>query len=293
MRTDSYLALDSVGLHSVAYREWGDPDNPRVVVCVHGLTRNARDFDALAEALGAERRVVCVDMAGRGESEWLVRKEDYGYPLYVADAVTLLARVTAPVRRDGSGEAMESMIDWVGTSMGGLIGMMIAARAKSPIRRLVLNDVGPFIPKEALARIGEYVGRDPRFESLQKFEDHLRQIHAPFGHLTPEQWQHLALHSHRRFEDGRVGFRYDPSIALPFKSAEPKDVDLWPVWDQIRCPTLVLRGTVSDVVSRETAGEMQTRGPKAKLVEFPGIGHAPMLMSPEQIAPVREFLLNP
>ncbi len=293
MRTESYLALDSVGLHSVAYREWGDPDNPRVVVCVHGLTRNARDFDVLAEALSAERRVVCVDMAGRGDSDWLVRKEDYGYPLYVADAVALLARLTAPVRVPGSPVRLSPIIDWVGTSMGGIIGMMVAARGKSPIRRLVLNDVGPFISKEALARIGDYVGRDPRFDSLEQFEDHLRVIHAPFGPLTPEQWKRLALHSHRRFEDGRIGFRYDPAIALPFKSAEPRDVDLWPVWDQIRCPTLVLRGELSDVVSRETAREMQVRGAAPRLIEFPGIGHAPMLMSPEQIAPVREFLLAP
>lgn len=293
MRTESYIALDSVGLHSVAYREWGDPDNPYVVLCVHGLTRNARDFDVLAEALSPERRVVCVDMAGRGDSEWLARKEDYGYPLYVADAVALLARLTTPLRIPGSPARVSPVIDWVGTSMGGIIGMMIAARAKSPIRRLVLNDVGPFIPKEALARIGDYVGRDPRFESLEQFEDHLRTIHAPFGPLTPEQWKHLALHSHRRFEDGRIGFRYDPAIALPFKTAEPKDVDLWPLWDQIRCPTLVLRGETSDVVSRETAREMQARGPAARLLEFPGIGHAPMLMSPEQIAPVREFLLAP
>jgi pimeloyl-ACP methyl ester carboxylesterase len=293
VRTDSYLALDSVGLHSVVYREWGDPDNPKVVVCIHGLTRNARDFDFLAEALAGERRVVCVDMAGRGDSEWLARKEDYGYPLYVADAVALLARLTAPVRVPGSSARVPPVIDWVGTSMGGIIGMMIAARAKAPIRRLVLNDVGPFIPKEALTRIGDYVGRDPRFGSLEQFENHLRQIHAPFGPLTPEQWKHLALHSHRRFEDGRIGFRYDPAIALPFKSAEPKDVDLWPIWDQIRCPTLVLRGELSDVVSRETAREMEARGPAPRLVEFPGIGHAPMLMSPEQIAPVREFLLAP
>ncbi|HEX6829171.1 MAG TPA: alpha/beta hydrolase, partial [Burkholderiales bacterium] len=220
-------------------------------------------------------------------------------PVYVADSVALLARVTAPVFPGGLrglirrilGARKTPMVDWVGTSMGGLIGMMVAARTQSPIRRLVLNDVGPLIPKASLARIGEYVGRDPRFDSLESFEAHLRQIHAPFGPLTAEQWRHMARHSHRRFDDGSIGFHYDPAIALPFKSLALNDVDLWALWDQVKCPTLVLRGAESDLLSHETAREMQTRGPGAKVLEFPGVGHAPMLMSDDQIAPVREFLL--
>lgn len=300
MQTNSYVSLDSLGLHRLVYREWGDPDHRHVVVCVHGLTRSSRDFDYLARALSRDCRVVCLDVAGRGGSQWLAKKEDYGYPLYLADAVALLARVTAPVFPGGVrglvrrifGARKTPVVDWVGTSMGGLIGLMIAAREHSPIRRLVMNDVGPLIPKAAVVRISEYVGRDPRFDSLEAFEAHLRTIHAPFGPLTAEQWRHMALHSHRRLEDGSIGFHYDPAIALPFKSMVTADVDLWPLWDKVKCPTLVLRGADSDLLSHETAREMQTRGPGAKVVEFPGVGHAPALMSDDQISLVREFLLT-
>ena len=169
--------------------------------------------------------------------------------------------------------------------------MMIAARRHSPIRRLVLNDVGPRVPRAALARIGQYVGTDPRFDSLEGFEAHLREIHAQFGNLTPAQWRHLALHSHRRFEDGSFGFRYDPAIGLPFKNLPEDDLDLWAFWDQVKCPTLVLRGERSDLLLHETAQEMQLRGPGARVVEFSGVGHAPALMSADQIDAVHEFLL--
>lgn len=300
MQTYSYVGLDSVGLHRLSYREWGEPDHPHVVVCVHGLTRNSRDFDYFAQAMAKDCRVVCLDVAGRGGSEWLAKKEDYGYPLYVADSVTLLARVTTPVFPGGLrglvrrilGTRKTPIVDWVGTSMGGLIGMMIAARAQSPIRRLVMNDIGPLIPAAALVRIGEYVGRDLRFDSLESFEAQLRRIHAPFGPLTAGQWRHMAQHSHRRLDDGSFGFHYDPDIALPLKSLVPGDIDLWPMWEQVRCPTLVLRGADSDLLSHKTAREMQIRGPGARVVEFAGVGHAPMLMSGDQIAPVREFLLS-
>ena len=300
MQTYSYVGLDSVGLHRLSYREWGDPDHSHVVVCVHGLSRNSRDFDWFARAMAKDCRVVCLDVAGRGASEWLAHKEDYGYPLYVADSVALLARVTAPVFPGGVrglvrrilGARKTPIVDWVGTSMGGLIGMMVAAREQAPIRRLVMNDIGPLIPAAALARIGEYVGRDQRFDSLESFEANLRRIHATFGPLTAEQWRHMALHSHRRLDDGGFGFHYDPAVALPFKSLPVADIDLWGLWDKVKCPTLVLRGTDSDLLSHETARAMQSRGPGAKVLEFPGVGHAPMLMSADQIAPVREFLLS-
>jgi pimeloyl-ACP methyl ester carboxylesterase len=297
MKTVSYLGLDSVGLHRLAYREWGEEQHFHVVLCMHGLTRNGRDFDFLAEALSRDCRVICPDVAGRGESDWLPKKEDYGYAVYLGDAVALLARLMVPVpsrRLLGRllGRTRQPSIDWVGTSMGGLIGMMIAARANSPIRRLVLNDVGPLVPRAALSRLGEYVGKDPRFESLEAFEAYLRRISAPFGPLTPAQWRHLALHSHKRFDDGSYGFRYDPGIATPFQSMVIADVNLWPLWDQIRCPTLVLRGAESDLLLHETAREMQGRGPGAQLIEFAGVGHAPALMSAEQIEAVRNFLLT-
>jgi pimeloyl-ACP methyl ester carboxylesterase len=278
MRACELRCLGPHGFHRMAYCEWGDAANPRVVLCVHGLTRNGRDFDDLAQALAPHLRVVCPDIAGRGSSEWLSHKPDYGYPLYLADMAALIARTGA------------ERVDWVGTSMGGLVGMMLAAQAGSPIRRLLVNDIGPFIPKAALERLAAYVGKAPRFATLDEFERYLRTVMAPFGPLTDQQWRHLAEHSSRRYADGNFGARYDPAIGDAF-AGELHDVVLWPVWDAIPCPTLVLRGKESDLLMRETAEEMTRRGPKARLVEFDRIGHAPALMAEDQIAVVREFLL--
>ena len=265
------------GFHRLNYYEWGDPGNSRVVICVHGLTRNGRDFDDLARALAPEYRVLCPDVAGRGKSEWLTHKEDYGYPLYCSDMAALVARSGAQT------------VDWVGTSMGGLIGMFLAAQPQSPLRRLVMNDVGPFIPKASLERLGNYVGKDPRYASFDEFEQYIRTVSAPFGPLTDAQWRHLTQTNARQDNEGRWGPNYDPALGLAFRGA-PADVVLWPFWDQVRCPTLLLRGADSDLLLAQTAQEMTRRGPKAKLVEFAGIGHAPMLMQREQIAAVEEFL---
>jgi pimeloyl-ACP methyl ester carboxylesterase len=287
MRSGSFLNLGPHGFHRVAYTEWGDRDNPQIVICMHGLTRNGRDFDALAQSLAHERRVICPDVPGRGESEWLAHAEDYNYPVYLAAAAALIARVTAP---GAGGET--GTIDWVGTSMGGLIGMLLAAQPNSPIRRLVLNDVGPFIPKESLRRIAMYVGKDPRFQSMQELESYIRTVSAPFGPLTDAQWRHLSVHSARRLDDGSFGLRYDPGIGIPFSTGPLEDVDLWPAYDAIRCPTLLLRGAQSDLLLPATAAEMTRRGPRPELVEFAGVGHAPMLMADDQIDAVRRFLLH-
>lgn len=278
MRQKTCRALGPNGFHRVHYYEWGEPDNPRVLICVHGLTRNGRDFDVLASALSAEFRVLCPDMPGRGRSEWLSRKEDYGYPLYCSDMAALIARSGAET------------VDWVGTSMGGLIGMFLAAQPSSPVRKLVMNDVGPFIPKASIERLSAYVGKDPRYDSYDEFERYIRTVSAPFGPLTDAQWQHLAQTNSHQFEDGRWGSNYDPALGLAFRAA-PADVVLWPYWDRLRCQTLVLRGAQSDLLLRDTAQEMARRGPKAKLVEFAGIGHAPMLMAEDQISVIRQFLL--
>jgi pimeloyl-ACP methyl ester carboxylesterase len=247
------------------------------VLCVHGLTRNGRDFDVLADALSRRWRVVCPDVPGRGESEWLSHGEDYGYPLYLADMAMLIARLDV------------AEIDWVGTSMGGLIGMMLAAQPGSPIRRLVVNDIGPLIAKEGLERIATYVGEDPSFPDLAALEAYQRKVAASFGALTDAQWHHLAEHGHRRKPDGTFGRAYDPRIAEAFKEVEG-DIDLWPVWDAVRAPTLVLRGADTDLLRAEDAAAMTQRGPKARLVEFAGIGHAPALMAPDQIAAIEHFL---
>jgi len=278
LRHDSYLSRNSKGSHRVAYTEWGERDNPSVLVCVHGLTRNGRDFDVLAAALAADYRVVCPDVVGRGASDWLVDKNDYGYPQYVSDMSTLIAHVNA------------DRVHWVGTSMGGLIGMLLAALPESRIGRLVMNDVGPFLPAAALARIAAYVGADPRFASREELDAYLREIYAPFGPFTDRQWQGLVRSSERRLDDGSIGLAYDPDIAVPIKALPNEDIDMWPTWSKVECPVLVIRGERSDVLPAEVADRMATSGPRAALAVLPGIGHAPTLMSDDQVTLVAEWL---
>lgn len=267
------------GFHWIVYSERPGPGDAPTLVCVHGLTRNGKDFDALAEALSARYRVICPDMPGRGRSDNLRVSAEYAYPTYLADAAALIARLDV------------DSVDWVGTSMGGLIGMMLAAQPGNPIRKLVINDIGPFVSKVGLGRIRDYVGLDPTFPSLEALETELRVRHASFGPLTDAQWRSMARDSAREKPGGGWGLAYDPRIADAFKAAPLEDVDLWPTWEAIRCPTLLLRGAQSDLLTRETAEAMRRRGPKAKLVEFPGIGHAPALLNEEQIGIVRDFLL--
>ena len=285
MKTESVLGLSPHGFHRVAYTHWGDAAADRTVICVHALTRNGRDFDRLAAALAENCRVACPDIAGRGQSDWLAHGADYSYPQYLADMTVLIARLS----RDSG----FTPVDWVGTSMGGLIGMMLAAQPGTPIRRLVLNDVGPFLPKAALARIAGYIGQDPRFATLDELEAYLRRVHAPFGPLSDESWRHMAEHGHRRLEDGGFALAYDPAIAQAFRQGALQDMDLWRVWDAVRCPVLVLRGAESDLLTPEVAAEMTRRGPRAELVTVPGVGHAPALMDNEQIAVVRDWLMTP
>ncbi len=280
MREHSFCGLGPSGFHRIHYYEWGTAENDRVALCVHGLTRNGRDFDLLATALSQHYRVICPDVVGRGKSEWLPNKEDYGYPQYCADMAALIARSGA------------LSIDWIGTSMGGIIGMLMAAQNGSPIRRMVVNDVGPFIPKSALERIGSYVGKDISFASIEEAETYIRFVSAGFGPLSDSQWRHLVEHSIARDENGKLRLIYDPSIAHAF-SGPIDDVDLWSVWDKMTCQTLLLRGTASDLLLADTATEMTRRGPPTRLVEFEGVGHAPMLMDEEQIAAVTDFLLEP
>ena len=241
----SLACLGPHGFHRMAYWEWPGPKNARTLLCVHGLTRNGRDFDALAAALSAHYRVVCPDIPGRGKSDWLSQPADYGYPVYLADMAALIARLDV------------EEVDWVGTSMGGLIGIVLAAQPSAPIRRMVINDVGPLIAKEGLGRIGSYVGQDPSFRDAAALEAELRRLAASFGPLTDAQWQHLAAISTRRKPDGSLGFAYDPAIGDAFRNAPAEDIDLWPSWDAIRCPTLVLRGAQSDLLLKETAEQMR------------------------------------
>ncbi|MBI3524882.1 MAG: alpha/beta hydrolase [Betaproteobacteria bacterium] len=282
MRQRSVLCANPTGLHRVAYTEWGEPHNPKVLVCVHGLTRCGRDFDFLAQALEAKYRVVCPDVVGRGLSDWLVDKPQYRIEQYLADMVTLIARLDV------------EQVHWVGTSMGGLIGMALAAQANTPISRLVLNDAGPVVTAVSMVRIAQYVGKDPRFESMEQAEQFVRAVSATFGQFTDAQWRHLTEHVVRTGADGKIEFRYDPGIAEPFRQfrGEGQDLELWPIYDAIRCPTLVIRGAESDLLRPETVAQMRQRGPHAESAEIPGVGHAPMLMDEAQVAVVRKFLLK-
>lgn len=275
--------LDGSGLHRMAYWEWGDASNPAVLVCLHGLTRQGRDFDALARTMIDRYRVVCPDVVGRGRSDWLRNPGGYVLPQYVGDMVALLARLNAQT------------VHMVGTSMGGLISLGVAGLDGSPVSKLVLNDVGPRLDPAGLARIGGYVGQVRRWKTLDEAADALWAISTGFGPHTREQW--LALTEPQLKTEGQdLVPRSDPDIAVPFKAITPElamagEVALWQTYDRLRCPTLLLRGAESDLLAHATAVEMGTRGPRARLVEFAGVGHAPTLVQPEQVEAIREFLL--
>ena len=283
-RQATVQCLSPSGMHRLAYVEWGAPDNPNVLICVHGLTRMGRDFDRLARALADRYRVVCPDVVGRGRSDWLRDPGSYVLPQYVADMVTLIARL-----------GVES-VHWVGTSMGGLIGLTLAGQPGSPIKRLVLNDVGPKVNPEALARIGDYVGKPMRFSSVEEAVDYITLISLGFGLRDRDEWREITQSVLKADGDGFT-LHYDLRLALPIKAMTPEiaaasEAALWKFYDQIQCPTLLIRGANSDLLSHETATAMTQRGPRASLVEFAGVGHAPMFFDPAQIGAVRNFLLQ-
>ncbi|WP_423193263.1 alpha/beta fold hydrolase [Cupriavidus sp. H18C2] len=276
------------GLHRMAYHEWGDPANPRVLMCVHGLTRTGRDFDALAQAMAGEYRVVCPDVVGRGRSEWLADPRQYVVPQYVADMVTLIARLGV------------EQVDWFGTSMGGLIGMGLGGLPKSPVRKLLLNDVGPRITAQAIERIGAYLGLPVRFKTFEEGLAYLQTISASFGRHTPEQWRELngaILKPVQGAEGLEWGLHYDPALAVPFRETSPEAVQageagLWQMFQAVPGPTLVVRGAQSDLLLRETVAEMVARGRQVSSVEIADVGHAPTFIDPAQIAIARDFFLG-
>jgi len=280
MRKKSLLGQSAVGFHKVVYREWGPERSERTLLCLHGLTRNGRDFERLAGVLAGDGwRVVAPDTVGRGDSDRARQASVYGYPQYLADMTALVARLEI------------ERLDWLGTSMGGLVGMMMAAAAGSPIRRLVVNDVGPFVPKASLERIAGYVGQPVSLDDRKAAEAYVRETYASFGRrLEDVDWRLLTDISFRQDAEGRYVLNYDPKIAAAFAPEQIRDVDLWPVWDAIAQPTLVLRGAESDLLLAETAAEMRQRGPKADLVAFEACGHAPSLLESQQIQAVRDWL---
>ncbi|RTQ36402.1 alpha/beta hydrolase [Variovorax gossypii] len=310
-----YVACDDAqGGHRMAYWQWGDARSAHVVVCVHGLTRQGRDFDLLAQAIvaraGGDVRVVCPDVAGRGRSDWLRDPSLYQVPVYAADMVALIAQLHR--------EQPIDTLDYLGTSMGGLIGFVLAGHKELPlarsIRRFVANDVGPTIEPVALQRIGAYVGKNGSFESEQAAADAMWALSTTFGPHTPAQWLELSRHmvvpaSQRTAdgsakveasggEDGRWLLHYDPAIGVALRAITPEAAAqggaiMWSLYDAITARTLLTRGAESDLLSRETALAMTQRGPHATLVEFEGVGHAPTFVDPAQIAAVTNFLFDP
>ena len=291
---------DASGGHRMAYWQWGDAAAAHLVVCVHGLSRQGRDFDVLARALlaraaaqGQALRVVCPDVVGGGDSDWLKEPMGYQFPTYVGDMLTLLGTLAqqAPLAR----------LDWVGTSMGGLIGLMLAGAPDLPLplpmRRLVLNDVGPVIEWQALQRIGQYLGKSGPFESVEAGAARLRELAPGFGPHTDAQWLALSRPMLRPAPQGGWRLHYDPAIAVPYaavteESSAQGEALLWQLYDQVTAETLVLRGADSDLLSAATARAMQARGPRPRVLEFAGVGHAPTLVADDQVAAVCDFLLR-
>ncbi|MEN8235933.1 MAG: alpha/beta hydrolase [Pseudomonadota bacterium] len=303
MQQKNYLGINPAGFHRLAYVEWGEQHFDKTIVCVHGLTRNSRDFDYLAKVLSQDYRLVCPDIVGRGKSDWLPHGQGYGFPQYLSDMTALIARVDV------------SQVDWIGTSMGGLIGMVMAAQQNSPIRRLVINDVGPMIPLAGTRRIMSYVQQRATFSNLQEAENYFRKIFAPFGKLTDTQWQHVTRHSTFKGKDGRYELAYDQnvlagltdgasawhamtkmaktvwqSLAHMHTQAVPLS-EMWHYWDQVRCPVLLLRGETSDILLPETVERMLAmHSSSLEVVEIKGVGHAPALMARNQIAIIHDWL---
>lgn len=273
------LCGGAFGLYHMAYREWGDPANPRVLLCVHGLTRNSLDFERMAQSLSSRYRVIAPDVVGRGESDSLVDPMGYNTVTYAADMITLIAHLNVP------------QVDWLGTSMGGMVAMLLAGQPNSPIRRLILNDVGPTLSLEALKRIVGYVGSPYEFADLETARRYVRLIFTPFALKTEADWDALIVSTLKPLPNGGYRFNYDKNISKPLQAALlGTDINLWPMYDRIQCPTLLLHGELSDLLSPTTALEMTQRGPCATLKTVAGVGHAPMLMSDDQIALVRDFL---
>ena len=281
--------LDTRGLHRMAYWQWAQQanlDRPRTLVCVHGMSRQGRDFDTLARDLASHTRVICPDVVGRGRSDRLADPMGYAIPSYVADMVTLVARLDV------------AEVDWVGTSMGGLIGLGLASLPASPVRKLVLNDVGPAIEPAAIARIASYLGQPATWQTVEEAAAALWSVSQGFGPHTPEQWLDLTRPQLVPAPGGGVMSRYDPAIAVPLRALTPEilkagEALTWEAYERVRCPTLLIRGADSDLLTPAAAKAMTERGPKARLVEFSGVGHAPTLVAADQRAAVRAFLLDP
>jgi pimeloyl-ACP methyl ester carboxylesterase len=278
LRQKLLLGLNPTGFHRISYNEWGAEKANHTLICVHGLTRNSHDFDTLAQQLSSNTRVICPDIVGRGHSDRFLNAKHYGFPQYLSDMTALIARLNV------------TNVDWLGTSMGGLMGMFLAIQPNSPIKRLILNDVGPYIPAAALRRIGRYAKAPPSFHTRKDAEAYIRTIYAPFGLLTDDQWLHITNHSIRQGgEENNYILDYDPAVIqnLRFKI---RSINLWAVWEKVKCPVLVIRGENSDILTLKTLDQMQVTCPKLEVLTVKDAGHAPALMDSAQIDVIEAWL---
>lgn len=280
MEKKSLLSLSPIGFHKIAYMEWGSIDAPRTIICVPGLTRNSRDFDILAQELGVRNnaRIICPDLPGRGESAWLGDSRYYNHQQYIIDLTALIARLNV------------ASVTWIGTSIGGLLGMYLAAQINTPIDSLVLNDVGPVIPRAAVARISKYTKKNKNFLNLDAAQNYLRSIYGSGEKLSDNIWQQITLNSVIQQQDGSFALAYDPKIVRNIPKFLFFDIKLWGLWKRINCPVLVLRGQYSDVLLKTTSEQMREIGPKTEIVEIHNCGHAPMLMTQDQIKIISNWL---
>lgn len=273
-----FLSINPLGFHKISYTEWGNVPNHKTVLCMHGLTRNGRDFDYLAQDLSSNYRVVCPDLAGRGASDRLNNQHLYNQAQYATDLTALIARLD-----------VQSLI-WVGTSLGGALGMYLAAQPNTPIRALILNDIGPLISRSGLTRISKYTKQKQIFTSIDEAETYFRNAYNTTEQISAEQWRHLAECSVTKLENGQYTLAFDPAAATGIHKWWIPDINLWSIWSKIKCPVLVLRGEKSDILLKETTDQMQISGPKTTVFEIPGCGHAPMLMTKDQIEIIQNWL---
>lgn len=276
-----YLGMSPEGFHRLSYLEWGERDNPEVLICVHGLMRNAHDFDYLARELSKEYRIICPDIVGRGDSDYIGSTLIYNFTQYISDMVALISRIGV------------SEVNWLGTSMGGIIGMMMASMPKTPIKKLILNDVGMVIPSLAMTRIATYARNDLGFQSLDEAKKYFKLIMPAFGIRDEEKWDHIVKWGTRQAQDGTHKLAYDPAIGQAFVSVSANDIHLETFWNDLKCPVLVLRGEDSDLLTPEIINKMSILQPQMDVIEIPNAGHAPALMSAFEIECVRGWLKSP
>jgi pimeloyl-ACP methyl ester carboxylesterase len=273
-----FLSASHEGFKKIAYVEWGKPTAKRTFICVHGMTRNGRDFDYLAKALVKtyDCRVVCPDLIGRGMSDWFEDASRYKFAQYIADMNALIARLDV------------EDVEWIGTSLGGMIGIVVAAMPNSPIKRLIVNDVGPHVPRFALLRIAKYIKKCPELDTLQQVEVELRERYAPFGTLSDKHWAHIVKYGHKKLDNGKFIFNYDPRIVNIFWILIGSNI--WSSWDSLTCPVMVIHGENSDILTNKTLEKMRILQPKTHIYSVADTGHAPALMADDQVQAIVDWV---